>query len=76
MELRQQVKIRLAEVGLPLAVVTRREGLDYGRVQRVLGGYCQPRPGEIEELMAAIDEIAAMQSAAQTPSSCRPGGAT
>ena len=53
-DLQKLVRMKLAESGRRLVEVTRQEGLDYGRVQRILGGYVQPREGEVELLLDAI----------------------
>ena len=55
----QAVKVKLAENRIPLALVTRTGGLDYGRVQRILHGQAKPKDGEIEALLAQIDWLAA-----------------
>ena len=50
----EQVRAALAKTTVSLAVVVRNSGLDYGRIQRMLGGYAQPRPGEMDALLSAI----------------------
>ena len=70
MDVRQRVKVKVAEAGVPLAVIARSKGLDYQRVQRVLGGYAQPRPGEVEALLRAI-ELCAIHAQEQARSPLR-----
>ena len=66
MDLHQQVKSRLAEAGVSLAVVARVSGLDYSRVQRVLAGHAKPKPLEGERLLAAIDAVSSLYPKART----------
>ena len=54
-EIRRTVRVKLAEAGVPLSHVARDSGFDYGRLQRVLGNYAKPQPGEIEAILAAIE---------------------
>jgi len=56
MDVRREVKRRLADAGVSLVSVARRSGLDYARVQRVLGGYAKPREREVETILSAITD--------------------
>jgi len=51
---RRHFKAKLAEAGTSLVSVARERGWDYQRLQRVLGGYVAPRPGEIEQLLEQV----------------------
>ena len=57
-QLRRRIRVRLAETGLSLVDVARAAEMDYGRLQRVLGGYAKTRPGEIDDILAAIEALA------------------
>ena len=59
MDARKAVRLKLAEAGVPLAVVVRNcPGLDYGRVIRIVHGYAQPKEGEVEGLLEEIERLA------------------
>ena len=63
--LSRTVKVKLAETGIPLALVARAGGLDYGRLQRVLHGYARVKDGEIETLLKQIDRLARLRPQAE-----------
>ena len=59
MDARKAVRLKLAEVDVPLAAVVRNcPGLDYGRVIRIVHGYAAAKEGEVEGLLEEIERLA------------------
>ena len=57
---RREIKQALAANDLTLAAIARSLGKPYDRLSRIVNGYRPARPGEIEEVRAEIERLAAL----------------
>jgi hypothetical protein len=56
-ELRLKIKTALAQRDLKLIEVSRRTGIPYDRLSRIVNGYRPARPDELDAIWAAIEGV-------------------